>query len=59
MFSLSKHLFLLPLTHSLFEHYCPPRYTMFWLLLLAAKLLVSYYLEVLLVTIFTSVIYDM
>lgn len=31
---------------SITEHCCPDRYTMFWIILLAMKLIVSFYIEV-------------
>jgi hypothetical protein len=54
-FSLFKYVSLLTHLHivlpcvtcfSITEHCCPDRYTMFWVLLLATKLTVSFYIEV-------------
>ena len=54
-FSLFKYVKLLTHLHiilsrvtsfSITEHCCPDRYTMFWIILLAMKLIVSFYIEV-------------
>jgi hypothetical protein len=48
-FSLFKYVKLLPHTRVLpipVTNSCPARYTMFWVLLLAMKLIVSFYVEV-------------
>jgi hypothetical protein len=53
------YLFSISFAHSLSKHCCFSRYSMFWVLLLATKLVVSFYVEVLFVTDFINILLDM